>query len=181
MAQLISMPADTRKRPGVRRGKKHSLKTDMTPMVDLGFLLITFFVFTAKLSEPVVMNLNMPKESTERMKLGKSSALTILLDRNDAIFYYHGDWQEAKDKGEIYKTSFSPVDGMRKLIIEKQQALAITDKREGRDALMLLIKASDEATYKNMVDALDEAVINGVKKYIILKPMAEESRYLKEH
>jgi biopolymer transport protein ExbD len=177
----ITIAADSRKRPGVRRGKKHSLKTDMTPMVDLGFLLITFFVFTAKLSEPVVMNLNMPKESTETMQLGKSAALTILLDKNDAIYYYHGDWQEAKENAEIYKTSFSPVDGLRKLIIEKQKQLAITDKREGRDALMLLVKASNEATYKNMVDALDEAVINGVKKYMILKPMAEEFSYLENH
>jgi biopolymer transport protein ExbD len=177
----ITIPANNRTRPGVRRGKRHSLKTDMTPMVDLGFLLITFFVFTAKLSEPVVMNLNMPKESTHTIPLGESSAMTILLDKDDAIFYYYGKWQEAKDKGGIYKTSFSPAAGLRKLIIEKQQQLTATDKREGRDALMLLIKASDGATYKNIVDALDEAVINGVKKYMIIKPTSEETGYLKDH
>jgi biopolymer transport protein ExbD len=180
MAEIIAT-ADSRKRPGVQRGKKHSLKTDMTPMVDLGFLLITFFVFTARLSEPTQMNLHMPKESTETMPVGRSTALTILLDEDNAIFYYHGDWREAKDKDEIYKTSFSPKDGLRKLIIEKRQHLGITDKREGKDALMLMIKAGSEASYKNLVDALDEAVINGVKKYMILKPNSEETLYLQEH
>lgn len=179
MAEILQS-ADTRKRPGVRRGKRHSLKTDMTPMVDLGFLLITFFVFTAKLSEPVVTKLNMPKESTETMQLGESAALTILLDDHDNIFYYHGDWQDAKETNSIHPTSFSPRD-LRTLIQQKQQHLAKADKREGRDALMLLIKPGTESTYKNVIDALDEALINGVKKYVILKPNAEESAYLKDH
>lgn len=76
---------------GVRHSKKHTPKTDMTPMVDLGFLLITFFVITMELNKPVTLNLNMPKEGPTT-DLGKSNALTVLLGKDNAIYYYHGDW-----------------------------------------------------------------------------------------
>src|SRR5262245_58396218 len=62
MSEILATDIDHRRRAGVRRMKRHSLRTDMTPMVDLGFLLITFFVFTARLNQPAVVKLNMPKD-----------------------------------------------------------------------------------------------------------------------
>jgi biopolymer transport protein ExbD len=63
---------------GVRKMKKHELKIDMTPMVDLGFLLISFFVITTELSKPTALNLIMPTKGIA-MDLGESNALTVLL------------------------------------------------------------------------------------------------------
>lgn len=164
----------SRSRPGVARMKKHSLKTDMTPMVDLGFLLISFFVFTTELSKPLVTDLVMPKEG-EPATLGKSNALTILLGKDNAVFYYHGEW----DASKVTASSFSVQTGLGQIIREKQKNLdSYLVNGEGRAGLMLLIKPGPDATYKNVIDALDETLINQVKKYAIIKPDSEEANYL---
>jgi biopolymer transport protein ExbD len=102
----IDTTSTGRRRAGVCRVKKQNNRIDMTPMVDLGFLLITFFVMTTELSNPTTVNLNMPKDGSS-MPLGKSNALTILLDRDNKAYYYHGDWNDALAKNEIVKTSLS--------------------------------------------------------------------------
>jgi biopolymer transport protein ExbD len=166
-----------RHRAGVRRCKKHTPKTDLTPMVDLGFLLITFFVITMELNKPAALNLNMPKEGPTS-DLGKSNALTVLLGKDNAIYYYHGDWYDAWKANEIFQTNFSAKNGFRKVICEKQQQLDISNTKEKRKGLMLLIKASEDAVYSNVIDMLDEALINDVKKYAVLKLSEEEIKYL---
>jgi biopolymer transport protein ExbD len=168
------------RRAGVRRMAKHSLKVDITPMVDLGFLLITFFVITTELSKPNMMNLYMPTDGPP-MDLGESNALSFLLGKNNTVYYYNGNWDEAKKKGEIFKTTYSGSDGLRKVINEKQHRLdaSIKMNKEGRDGLMLLIKPGNEASYENVVDMLDEATINVVKKYAVVKLSEEEAGFLK--
>src|SRR5688572_15019825 len=86
----IDVAATHRRKAGAKNLKKERPKIDMTPMVDLGFLLISFFVITTELSEPRSATLNMPKDGP-LMPLGDSSALTILLAGNDKIYYYHGN------------------------------------------------------------------------------------------
>lgn len=169
-----------RQRPGVRRMLKHNLKVDMTPMVDLGFLLITFFVITTELSKPTMMNLYMPKDGPP-MDLGESNALSFLLTKNNIVYYYNGDWKDAKNKNEIFKTTYSGIDGIRKIINGKQRRLdaSLNKNKEGRDGLMLLIKPGKEASYKNVVAVLDEVTINIVKKYAVVKLSGEESEFLK--
>jgi biopolymer transport protein ExbD len=167
-----------RGRPGVNRQKRHNLRTDMTPMVDLGFILITFFVMTVQLSQPVAVKLNMPADGSP-MPLGESSALTVLLG-NDKIYYYHGKWKDALARKEINVTSFSETTGLGKIIREKQNRLDTNEKKEGRKGLMLLIKPTGTASYKSVMDALDETLINVVKKYTILSADPEEIAWLKE-
>ena len=173
--------ASSGRRAGVRRMAKHSLKVDMTPMVDLGFLLITFFVITTELSKPTMMNLYMPADG-KPMPLGESNALSFLLGKNTTVYYYNGNWDEAKKNGEIFKTTYSGSDGLRKVINEKQHRLDASSKtnKEGRDGLMLLIKPGNEASYENVVDLLDEATINVVKKYAVIKLSDEEDEFLKK-
>src|SRR6185436_20287053 len=105
MQEIVSKP-QIGKRRSVTRSKKYSLRIDMTPMVDLGFLLITFFVMTIQLSKPAVVNLNMPKDGPE-MPVGNSKAMTMLLDKGDAVYYYEGDWQQALKESRIIKTNLS--------------------------------------------------------------------------
>jgi biopolymer transport protein ExbD len=173
----MNMPGITRRRPGRGPVKKHSLKTDMTPMVDLGFLLITFFVMTVQLSKPAVVNLNMPKDGPP-MPVGNSNALTVLIDNNDRVYYYEGDWKKARETGQIFKTNLSVTNGLGQIIRKKQATLDAYDQKEGRRGLMLMIRASHRASYKNVIDALDEALINVVEKYAVLPAEPGETEWM---
>lgn len=170
-----------RRRAGVRRTKKHSLRTDMTPMVDLGFLLIAFFVMTAEMSKPTITSLIMPKESPDQMSVAMSDALTVLLGKNNEVFYYEADWKKSLSDGKIKQTTLSYSDGLGDIIRQKQKELdANPSRKEGRVGLFLIIKPGSEATYKTFIDVLDEVMINNVKKYVITKPETEEINWLKQ-
>ena len=178
MASIDLSIKETRRR-GVKRQKKIVPRIDMTPMVDLGFLLIAFFVMTAQLSDPVVVKLNMPTEKGQPMDLANSDALTVLLTGNNNAWYYHGDWEKAEKENAIFKTNFSP-DGLRKIIIEKKKRLAASERKEGADGMMMLIKAKENADYKSIVDILDEVMINAVKKYALIKLEPEEADWIRK-
>jgi biopolymer transport protein ExbD len=172
----INIDVNNHPKAGGNRMVKRYLKIDMTPMVDLGFLLISFFVITTELARPTVMDLYMPKEGGSPTTLGESNALTLLLN-NDQLYYYKGKWEDASNKKAILPTSFP---GLRKIITGQQEQLDIIAKnKEGRNGLMLLIKPGDAASYKNIVDVLDEATICMVKKYAIVKLSDQEKTWLK--
>ena len=174
--------SSARKKVGVRRMLKHTLKIDMTPMVDLGFLLIAFFVITTELNKPTVMNLSMPADGPNT-PAKESMALSFLLADNNTIYYYEGKLEDALRENKIFQTSYADKYGLRKIINEKQRRLDINAamNKEGREGLILLIKATKEASYKNLVDVLDEATINLIKKYVVMKPVDAENNYLKNH
>jgi biopolymer transport protein ExbD len=166
-----------RRKAGVKGQKKEKLKIDMTPMVDLGFLLITFFIITTELSTPRTANLNMPKDGPS-MPVGNSSAFTVILAGNDKMIYYRGNWQDAVQQNEIIKTDHSSRSLRHAIIQQKHQ---LDSNGIAKDGLMLLIKSTGDASYKNIVDMLDEVLINDVKKYAIAKPEPAKLAWLKEH
>jgi len=176
--EAINIAIRDRRRTGVSRPKKYNPRTDMTPMVDLGFLLISFFVMTTELSKPRVAPLNMPKEGPP-INLGNSNALTVLLAEGGSAYYYHGNWKDALLANKIEKTSIYSVKGLRKVIIEKKQWLATHELKEGSNGLMMLIKSTSETSYKALVDVLDETMINDVRKYALVKMDDEETAWLK--
>src|SRR6476620_11987463 len=95
MAELdTSSSGGHKKGPGVKKGKKLSTRIDLTPMVDLGFLLITFFMFTTTLAKPKTMEINMPNkekiDEKDQTKVKESTAMTILLSKNHRVYYYEG-------------------------------------------------------------------------------------------
>lgn len=176
----INATVNERRRVGVRRMVKHNLRVDMTPMVDLGFLLITFFVITTELAKPTVMDLFMPKDGFDS-EIGNSNALTIIPDAGNTLFYYFGNWKDALRNGAIHKTTYAGSGGIRTVINQKQRQLDNdVHSKEKRNGLMLLIKPTGEASYKNVVDVLDETTINMIKKYAVMKVSAEEINWLKE-
>ena len=163
------------------QAKKQLLTIDMTPMVDLGFLLFTFFVFTTTISSPTVTDLYMPKDGLITNRLPESLALTLLLADDNKIYYYHADFTEAVKANNIFETGYSTTSGLGKIIRQKQKDIDTRGKfADGRHGLMLLIKPGSKSSYKNVVDALDEAVINDVKKYAILEPDEDELNFLKQ-
>ena len=125
-----------KKGPGVKKAKKLSTRVDLTPMVDLGFLLITFFIFTTTMSQPTAMKLFLPKdvEEKDQNKLKASGALTIMLAKNNNIFYYEGEL--APDGSNFKSSNFKDI---RKIIIDKKR---VTDPKD----FMIVIKPGPEST-----------------------------------
>ncbi len=175
------------KHKGGVRSKKMSTRVDLTPMVDLAFLLISFFMLTTTLNKPKAMELNMPKKTDtedEKQDVGECQVLNILLDTLDQVWYYDG----LKVAG-LQKTTFAGDGGIRKEVLRKLKIVptecppgkkwvdANKDKVKQpeeitmgpRDAIVL-IKMLKGARYKNMIDILDEMDITGCKIYAIQDP-----------
>lgn len=163
---------ERRKKQGVRRSKKLSTKVDLTPMVDLGFLLITFFVFTTTISSPKVMKLTLPKESKDSAITPASKTISLLLATSNRIYYYNGD-----SINNMHEINYSP-DGLRSVLINKR---AIVRKLFG-DALetVVLIKPTDGATYENMIDVFDEMQINNITRYVLMDANKYETAIVQE-
>jgi len=179
----IENSANVRKGRSFAHNKKQIIRIDMTPMVDLGFLLITFFVFTTTMSTPKATDLFMPKDPTnitDSTKLIDDLALTLLLDEDNRVYYYKGAFDDAMSSNTIFETNYSTYEGIGKIIRQKQKEIDASGKfADGRKGLMLLIKPTSGSVYKNVIDALDEAVINDVRKYAIVEPASEEISYIK--
>jgi biopolymer transport protein ExbD len=148
-----------KKGPGVKKSKKLSTRVDLTPMVDLGFLLITFFIFTTTMSQPTAMKLFLPKDTEkpeDQNKIKDSGALTIMLGKGNVVFYYEG---ELLPDGSNFKSS--NFKDIRQEIIDKKKSTNPQD-------FVVVIKPGPESTYKNTVDILDEMTINDVKRYAMV-------------
>jgi biopolymer transport protein ExbD len=147
---------------GKNKPKKQSTRIDMTPMVDLGFLLLTFFILTTTFAKPQTMEINMPvkpKDIEEQQKLKASNALTLLLGENDKVYWYAGLPDEPAAPG-VQVTDYS-ANGVRKILLEPS--------RRNNKSLVVLIKPMKDARYKNMVDVLDEMNITETSKYAIVE------------
>lgn len=147
---------------GKVRGKKISTRVDLTPMVDLAFLLISFFMLTTTLAKPVNMKLNMPQKPEKEEKkedVKASQVLNIILDKDDVVWYYEG----LEIEGNLKKTNFGP-EGIRKIILAKQDKVG-RQFGDGKKKTIILIKTTKEARYKNFVDILDEMDITGSEVY----------------
>src|ERR1700761_2825519 len=145
-----------KKGPGVKKGKKLSTRVDLTPMVDLGFLLITFFIFTTTMSQPTAMKLFLPKDvdkPDEQNKLKESAAFTVMPSKADKIYYYEG-----LDPSKLQASDFK---GIRDIILDKKRR---TDPKD----FMVMIKPSLDSNCKNSATSMGEIPIDGVKLYSLV-------------
>lgn len=137
---------------GKVRSRKRSTKIDMTPMVDLAFLLLTFFILTTTFMKPSVLSVTMPEPVEDPPRLSAKNAFHVVLGGNNALYWWIGeDTPSATDY---------TANGIRTILIE-----ATTKKTN----LMVLIKPMQESRYENLVDILDEMEILGVERYAIVK------------
>ncbi len=185
---------------GKKRAKKQSTRIDMTPMVDLAFLLLTFFVLTATFSKPKSMELTFPAppDPTQPQQEIKNG-ITFLLTKDDRIFYYEGEFR-AVDNEKGPKTALSELNfsqsSLHKYLLDKNKEMQdqikaldkkhkdnqladttfkrlVRERKADKESYTYLIKTDDKATYKNVIDVIDELNINVVGKYVmvdILKP-----------
>lgn len=167
----IQQQADSGK-GGKKRAKKMSTKIDMTPMVDLAFLLLTFFMLTTTFAKPQTMEINMPvkpENEEEQIALKASNALTIILGKNDKVFYYFGLGDPAENP-ELIETDYS-ANGIREVLL--------SPKVKSNDKMTVMIKPMEKSRYKNMVDILDELKITDTKKYALME-IADNDKQLVE-
>lgn len=186
---------------GNSKQKKMNARVDFTPMVDMIMLLVTFFMLCTTLLKPQTMEIAMPSDKEDlqddqRSQVKESEAITVIIDENNAIYYFEGKPDEATLTPTAYGNN-----GIRKVLLAKNaeamkhvEALKkeystkevnektkaeynekLSDIRNGRKEVngkkistpTVIIKASDNASYKNLIDVLDEMQICNIGKYVI--------------
>lgn len=188
MAEMQTADSGARKKGGKVRSKKMSTRVDLTPMVDLGFLLITFFMLTTTLAKPQIMPVVMPEKDVKEEDLQatkESQVLTLLLGPDDKVYYYEGITDAKLDS-----TDYS-AEGLRKVILDKKdrvkQQWGETEKDDPKNPgkkkliskLNVIIKPTKESRYKNVVDAFDEMKITNVSLYVLLDISQQEEDFIK--
>ena len=152
-----------------------STRVDLTPMVDLGFLLLTFFVFTTALTEAKAMDLVVPyDDSTTKDPVCESCVLTVLLDKDNRIKYYEG---AVENNPPVKETGFAP-EQIREVLMQKKAD--VERVRGSADKFILIIKAAPTSNFKNFVDITDEVTICQIKKYYVDELKNEDKRMLQE-
>jgi biopolymer transport protein ExbD len=193
--------------PKKGKPKKMTLRVDFTPMVDMNMLLITFFMFCTSLAKPQTMDISMPTKDEnikddERNKVKDTKAITIILGDHNKVYYYLGKpnykdysslkvatYGSAEDKGSLRslllarnKLGVAQVRKLRdmrdrKQIKKDEYEREVREVKESKDGQVVIIKPSEESTYKNLVDALDEMQICSIGKYAIVE-MEEGDKFL---
>ena len=175
------------------RAKKMSTRVDFTPMVDLGFLLITFFMLATTLSKPQTMEVALPSKEkvseVDQTKIKASRAVTILLGKDNKVYYYEGTRENDIDP-VLVPTDFSP-NGIRQFLIKKNYDVMLKvrelkaekdskklsekefEKRKeeiigDKKAPIVIIKGTKESSYKSLIDVLDEMAICNIGRYAII-------------
>ncbi len=193
---------------GKKKGKqkKMNIRVDFTPMVDMNMLLLTFFMLCTSMSKPQTMEISMPSNDKtlteqERDKVAASRAITLILGSNDRVYYYSGE-PNYEDWTSLQETTYKD-DGLRAMLLYRNQEVVSQirelkkekiatkmsdeeyDKRaaeikDSKTAPIVIIKATDDSTYKNLIDALDEMHICSINRYAIVD-IAEGDEWLVEN
>ena len=177
---------------GKGKQKKMTIRVDFTPMVDMNMLLITFFMLCTSLSKPQTMEISMPTKDTQedmQTKVAASRAITLLLGEDDKVYYYLGE-PNYQDYTSLKETTYTP-DGLRAVLLarnanvvarinelkkkkldgeitEEEFKTQSTEIKKDENAPVVSIKGTDESTYKNLIDALDEMQICNISRYAIV-------------
>ena len=179
MAELNTGDSGGKGKGGKVRSKKSGAKVDLTAMVDLAFLLITFFMLTTSLSKPQSMDLGLPDKNNDetdssKINVDQRRTVTIILGANNQIKWFHGLLEAPEPNGAPQNSTYGK-EGIRKELLKRVVSVpqVTGDKEKG---LIVIIKPTKKATYRNLVDILDEMAICKVPTYAIVNdiPPAEQ-------
>jgi biopolymer transport protein ExbD len=182
MAQLDTGGGDAGK-GGKVRSKKQNSSVDLTAMVDLAFLLITFFMLTTSLSKPQSMNLAMPDKDEkidDNILIDENRTMNLVLGPDNKLQMYMGQINKPLEGPKALTYS---KESLRKEILEKIKSVPMATRTAAKpngEPLIVLIKATKESTYMNLVDVLDEIAIGKVQVYAIVDIIPQEIQLFEE-
>lgn len=187
MAELNTGDSGGKKGGGKVRSKKSNAKVDLTAMVDLAFLLITFFMLTTSLSKPQSMDLGLPDKEKDPLKddvdikVDQKRTMTIIMGKDNKIKWFHG-LLEAPEPGGKPTDAVYGKNGLRKEILTRVKSVeeyckTLPNNKKG-DGLIVIIKPSKKSTYRNLVDVLDEMAICKVPTYAIVNDITPDEQKL---
>lgn len=165
MAEINNQQALNKKSGLVQKSKKKETRVDLTPMVDLGFLLITFFMFATTLAQPSVAKFRMPKDQGNPMPMPRQHTLIIIADSMSRYYSY------APITNEIVLEKKENIEAVRKSILQKKKSI-------GHYNVSVILKLHPKATYNNLIEMLDEMKINDISFYVVDKLDEKEKSIL---
>jgi biopolymer transport protein ExbD len=181
MAELNTGDGGGKKGSKKVRSKKSNAKVDLTAMVDLAFLLITFFMLTTSLSKPQSMDLGLPDKEDDNkpekdIKVDQRRTMTIIMGKDNKIKWFHGLLETPEPGGAPTNAEYGK-NGIRKEILKRVVSIpqVTGDKKKG---MIVIIKPSKKSTYRNLVDILDEMAICDVPTYAIVNDITPEEQKL---
>lgn len=156
MAEVIAQ-----EKQGGSKQRKKLIRVDMTPMVDLGFLLITFFMFTTNFTKPNVMDLGLPAKdpnpNPHQYDIHPKNQVTFILGKDNRVFY-HQSFKEGLNTSNLKETNFSGIN-ITKIISEAY------NNAPNKENFTIIVEPTDDANYKNFVDVLDNIAISKKERY----------------
>jgi biopolymer transport protein ExbD len=169
MAEVSSEGGGGKPKSGKPKQKKSSTRIDMTPMVDLAFLLLTFFMLTTSFSKPKTMPIQLPdkqKKEDKKVEINENDVLNIILAPGNRLYYYKG-----LQTPDVKQASFSVTSdkSIRKILITEQNE-NFRDRAHGDSSqfkFTVLIKPLEGSKYKNLVDIFDEMNISKIRSYAL--------------
>lgn len=175
MAEIQNSEGKSQKQGKIRSRKLNS-RVDLTAMVDLAFLLITFFMLTTSLSEPRAMDLVMPETQGPSAPVDENRTMTLVLGPGNQAQAYMGKFSEEKTK------SLDLSDGrvLRKEIAQRKKEVLAYATAQGtpEKGLIVLIKPGEKSKYGSLVNVLDEMAISDVPTYAITDLLPEEKNLI---
>ncbi len=143
-----------------KRKRRLNIRIDMTPMVDVAFLLLTFFMLTTVFSKPQTMEINLPPDET-KIEVAESNLLTLRIDASGTIFWNTGT--------EIpKKVAFADLRRM------------MSDRSRANPKLITLIKVDREGTYNMMVNVMDELNLADITRFSLAPMLPADKELLKK-
>lgn len=183
MAELDTGDGGHGKKRGGLRSKKMSTKIDMTPLVDLGFLLVTFFMMTTTFNKPNAMEIVMPEKKPvdpgQETVVPRSEALNVIIAQRNRLFYYTYPEDETQSP-DVQQTNYG-ANGLRKILRQFDEKVRTEQRAKGKKNIsgpVVLIKAIDESEFGHTVDVLDEMKITNIERYAIVDITPEEKEML---
>lgn len=163
---MAELNQDSGKKGGKVRSKKDGGKVDLTAMVDLAFLLITFFMLTTSLNKPQAMDVAMPDKNVETdrqtdINVDEHRSVTLVLGSDDKIVWYQGDVNNPLSGPEVIDYS---AEGLRAVLLRMKD---LVPRQAGGKDMIVVIRPSDKSVTRNIIDALDEMKIADIQRYMI--------------
>ncbi len=170
------------------KGQKKSTQVDLTPMVDLGFILISFFLFTTSLTNPKVLPYFTPDNSdpnTTPNRIKKSTVLTCILTGQNLMISYRCEvhFLDNAYESQLHDLSKNHSESLRaemQSLVSSVQTLKTTGKLNSKDNAVLILKPLKDCTFQNLVQVTNESIINGINSRVTVDATEADIKLLQK-